>query len=75
VHEEIGMPFNDKSVEVLRRRRKESAFYFVVLTLATGYVFKVHFGDGYPVPHFWFLVLSAAFALYSVAALVKGYHR
>ena len=69
------MPFNDKPVEVLRRRRHESAFYFLVLVIAAGYVGKVHFVDGYPVPHFAALVFSAALALYSMAALVKGYHR
>ena len=69
------MPFNDKPDEVLRRRRHESAFYFLVLVIATGYACKVHFVDGYPVPHFAALVFSAGLALYSMAVLVKAYHR
>lgn len=69
------MPLNDKPVEVLRKRRNESALYLLVLVVATGYVCKVHFADGYPVPHFATLAFSALLALYSMATLVKAYHR
>ena len=69
------MSLNDKPIEVLRRRRNESAFYLLVLVIAAGYVSKVHFVDEYPVPHFVALAFSAALALYSMAALVKAYHR
>jgi hypothetical protein len=39
------MPFHDKPDEVLRRRRNESAFYFLILVIAAGYVCQVHFAD------------------------------
>ena len=69
------MPLTDKPVQVIRRRRNESAFYLAFLTIAMGYVLKVHFVDGYPVPHLPYLAVAAALALYTMSALVKTYHQ
>ena len=69
------MPLHNQPVPVLRRWRNESVIHFLLLTLAAGYVGKVQFVDGEPVPHFAALACAALFALYSVAVLVKAYHR
>jgi hypothetical protein len=68
------MPLIDKPVAYLRRRRKEATFYLLVLVIAMGYVLKVHFVDGYPVPHLPYLAVAAALALYTMSVLVKTYH-